>query len=102
MRLSGDKLRARRRSQMRLGMLGLGAVALIVGMAGAEAQNAPREKEVAAIFEGLATDKTPGLAVLVKQNGRVVFEHGYGVPKLKTGSSIDAKTNFRLASVTKQ
>lgn len=62
----------------------------------------PSEKQIAAVFDGVATEKAPGLAVLVKKNGKVVFERGYGVKELKTGSKIDTKTNFRLASVTKQ
>jgi CubicO group peptidase (beta-lactamase class C family) len=62
----------------------------------------PVEKQIAAVFEGIATDKTPGLAVLVKKNGKVLFERGYGVKELRTGSKIDTKTNFRLASVAKQ
>src|SRR5215475_15539590 len=58
--------------------------------------------KIAKIFDGIATDKTPGLAVLVKKDGRVVFERGYGAKELRTGAKIDTKTNFRLASVTKQ
>jgi len=87
---------------MRLMALGLAAIAVVAGTYGAEAQSTSREKQIAAIFDGLATDQTPGLAVLVKQNGRVVFERGYGAKELRTGSRIDTKTNFRLASVTKQ
>jgi len=60
------------------------------------------DKQVAAVFEGIANEKTPGLAVLVKQNGRILFGHGYGLKESRTGSRIDTKTNFRLASVTKQ
>ncbi len=58
--------------------------------------------DVAKIFDGIATDKTPGFAVLVKKDGHLVFERGYGVKELRTNSRIDTKTNFRLASVTKQ
>lgn len=87
---------------MGLRALGLGLMAVIAGSSAAAAQSEPREKQIAAIFEGLATDKTPGFAVLVKQNGKVVFERGYGAKELRTNSKIDAKTNFRLASVTKQ
>ncbi len=58
--------------------------------------------DFAKIFDGIATDKTPGFAVLVKKDGRVVFERGYGVKELRTNLRIDTKTNFRLASVTKQ
>jgi CubicO group peptidase (beta-lactamase class C family) len=44
----------------------------------------------------------PGLAAIVKKDGRVIFEQGYGVRKLGTAEKIDAETNFRLASVTKE
>ena len=55
-----------------------------------------------AIFAPLADAKSPGLAVLVRQNGRTVFERGYGARDLRTLAPIDAKTDFRLASFTKQ
>ncbi|HJZ65687.1 MAG TPA: serine hydrolase domain-containing protein [Candidatus Acidoferrum sp.] len=87
---------------MRLRALGIGLMAGMLVASNVKAQSKPSEKQIAGIFEGLATDKTPGLAVLVKQNGKVVFERGYGVRKLRSLSKIDTKTNFRLASVTKQ
>ena len=46
--------------------------------------------------------KSPGLAVLVRKDGRTVFERGYGVRDLRSMRKIDAETNFRLASFTKQ
>lgn len=55
-----------------------------------------------AIFAPLATKATPGFAILVRQDGRTVFERGYGVRDLKSLAAIDASTNFRLASFTKQ
>jgi CubicO group peptidase (beta-lactamase class C family) len=89
---------------MKLRGLGIGLVTGLLGLSGASAQSQgqPTEKQIAAVFDGLATDKTPGLAVLVKKNGSVVFERGYGLKELRTGARIDTKTNFRLASVTKQ
>jgi CubicO group peptidase (beta-lactamase class C family) len=75
---------------------------LSVSGAGAQSQGQPTEKQIAAAFDGLATDKTPGLAVLIKKNGSVVFERGYGLKELQNSPRIDTKTNFRLASVTKQ
>ena len=44
----------------------------------------------------------PGLAVLVKKNGRIVFERGYGVRDLRSRIPNDPRTDFRLASCTKQ
>ncbi len=40
--------------------------------------------------------------MLVVRNGRVAFRQGYGVTDLRTKTKIDAHTNFRLASFTKQ
>jgi CubicO group peptidase (beta-lactamase class C family) len=54
------------------------------------------------VFAPLATQSTPGLAVLVRQDGRTIFAHGYGVRDLKSLIKIDSATNFRLASFTKQ
>jgi len=53
-------------------------------------------------FSGIASHDTPGFAVLVKKDGKIVFEKGYGVRDLRAKTGIDAQTNFRLASFTKQ
>src|SRR6266550_7510764 len=55
-----------------------------------------------AIFADLKSDTAPGGAVLVIKDGRAVFVRGYGVADLRTLDKIDARTNFRLASVSKQ
>ena len=54
------------------------------------------------IFGGINANGEPGAAVLVVRNGVTIFEHGYGVSDLRTLNKIDAHTNFRLASCTKQ
>jgi CubicO group peptidase (beta-lactamase class C family) len=54
------------------------------------------------LFAPLATGATPGFAVLVRQEGRTVFQRGYGARDLKSLAGIDAATDFRLASFTKQ
>jgi len=54
------------------------------------------------IFSTLANDKFPGVAVLVRKDGRTAFERGYGVRDLRSFAKIDPQTNFRLASCTKQ
>ncbi|MGO4884666.1 MAG: serine hydrolase domain-containing protein [Bryobacteraceae bacterium] len=61
-----------------------------------------RAADFDAIFAPLVDAKSPGIAVLVRQNGRTVFERGYGVRDLRTLAPIDARTDFRLASFTKQ
>jgi CubicO group peptidase (beta-lactamase class C family) len=66
------------------------------------AETPVRQEQIADIFQGLKSDNAPGAAVLVIKNGEVVFEHGYGVADLDSRRKIDAHTNFRLASCTKQ
>jgi len=56
----------------------------------------------AAVLDGLVRREEPGLAVLVRQGGRVVFQRGYGQRQLGSSARIDERTGFRLASVTKQ
>ncbi len=58
--------------------------------------------QIDAIFSSLKSTTAPGAAVLVVHHGRVVFRRGYGVTDLRTLRKIDERTNFRLASVTKQ
>ena len=59
-------------------------------------------EQIDQIFAGLKSDRAPGAAVLVLEDGHVVFERGYGVADLRSLRKIDAHTNFRLASCTKQ
>lgn len=45
---------------------------------------------------------TPGLAVGVMRDGKLVFAKGYGLANLETGTPVGADTVFRVGSVTKQ
>ncbi|HLN01139.1 MAG TPA: serine hydrolase domain-containing protein [Bryobacteraceae bacterium] len=54
------------------------------------------------IFAPLVEARSPGIAILVRKNGRTVFDRGYGVRDLRTFRKIDSRTDFRLASCTKQ
>ena len=58
--------------------------------------------QIDAIFSSLKSRTAPGAAVLVVHDGQPVFRRGYGVTDLRTHHAIDAQTNFRLASFTKQ
>jgi CubicO group peptidase (beta-lactamase class C family) len=71
------------------------AVALLAGAASTVDRDA-------AVLKGLVANGQPGIAVLVRKDGRTVVERGYGVRDLRTRAPIDARTRFRLASVTKQ
>ena len=65
-----------------------------------EASSLPQK--IDKIFADAIPKSAPGAAVLVTKNGRTLFQKGYGVRDLNTGQPIDAQTNFRLASCTKQ
>jgi CubicO group peptidase (beta-lactamase class C family) len=59
-------------------------------------------KQIDDLFVALKSSNAPGAAVLVLKDGHAVFERAYGVTNLQRLRRIDARTNFRLASVTKQ
>ncbi len=80
----------------------LGAAGLLTPGAQAGMTEDPRARSVEALLSSLISPEEPGAAVLVIEDGRVVFERGYGVTGLRTRHPIDGRTNFRLASVTKQ
>lgn len=80
---------------------------LVLFLAGAKsviAQDTKRGEEVHGLVHaaGLGATNAPGAAVLVLVNGQVEFQHGYGLADLRSQRAIDKRTNFRLASVTKQ
>jgi len=61
-----------------------------------------RANELEGILKGLRDGESPGAAILVRENGQTSFQRGYGVRDLRTRRAIDSRTNFRLASCTKQ
>src|ERR1700736_4354686 len=72
----------------------------------ARAQELPYRKtgqeKIDALFAPLAGAHSPGMAVLVIKDGQRFFERGYGVRNLNSATKIDERTNFRLASCSKQ
>jgi CubicO group peptidase (beta-lactamase class C family) len=61
-----------------------------------------RRDTLETLFSGLASAGEPGGAVLAVKDGRAVFERGFGVADLRAQRPIGRRTNFRLASVSKQ
>ena len=53
------------------------------------------------ILEELKETRTPGAAVAVIKDGRIVFSKGFGVMSVEAGGSITPDTLFRLGSTTK-
>ena len=54
------------------------------------------------VFTGLVKPDEPGFAVLIRYGGRNVYTRTEGVRDLRSKAKTDARTNFRLASFTKQ
>src|ERR1019366_3524231 len=93
------KLQVRNMKLRRISLVCALALPLASGAAFAQP---PTSLQLDSIFAPLVPEKSPGLAVLVRQDGRTVFQRGYGVRDLGTLRKIDAVTDFRLASFTKQ
>jgi CubicO group peptidase (beta-lactamase class C family) len=69
---------------------------------GAQTPSSSVDSQAESIFSSITQANAPGLAVLVRKDGRTLFEKGYGVRDLRSKAKIDQQTNFRLASFTKQ
>ena len=61
-----------------------------------------KPEQIDAVFQPLVAEGTPGFAVGVYREGEIVFAHGYGLSDLALRVPIGPKTDFRLASLTKQ
>src|SRR5215216_867755 len=83
------------------------AAAAMSGLAGtAHAQRGPTTDTTTRIvdraFEAWRGTDSPGCALGVSRNGRVVYERGYGMANLETATPITPSSIFHVASVSKQ
>jgi CubicO group peptidase (beta-lactamase class C family) len=63
-----------------------------------EARNAKLDETLRGLVEG---HSTPGIAVLILQNGRPIYSRSIGVREVGSAASIGENDMFRLASMTK-
>ena len=69
----------------------------------AQAQRADSTtRAVDRVFDAWRGPESPGCALGVSRNGRVVYEAGYGMANLETGTPITPASIFHVASVSKQ
>jgi len=54
------------------------------------------------IFSDYNSSELPGAAVMIIDNGKIIFNKGYGIADFTKNIPITDSTNFRLASITKQ
>ena len=87
-----------------IGLLGAGAAALALYAApvalalSPEARNAKLDETLKGLVDGKST---PGIAVLILQNGRPVYKSSVGVREVGGTAPIGENDMFRLASMTK-
>ncbi len=67
-----------------------------------EAAMTDQTKQAGGASANEGTRGAPGMAVRVLSEGRVVFDRSEGITDLRTRRPITPRTNFRLASVSKQ
>jgi CubicO group peptidase (beta-lactamase class C family) len=60
------------------------------------------DKLVESVVGSLIKADSPGAAVLVARDGRVLFEKGYGLARVEEGVPATPQTKFRIGSITKQ
>jgi CubicO group peptidase (beta-lactamase class C family) len=100
-------LRVRRANALRMARMVAAAAVVVVApyflhVRPPKPSEDPMIAKLEALFAPFSDARSPGVAVLVRSDGRAVFERGYGARDLRTFAAIDPQTNFRLASCTKQ
>ncbi|MCA1623812.1 MAG: serine hydrolase [Acidobacteria bacterium] len=68
----------------------------------AQTPDIAKSERVDALFTSLAQNNSPGYAVIIIQNGKVLHRKGYGLANLETKTPIMPETVFDLGSIGKQ
>ena len=82
-------------------MLTFVASLLLVGQVSLQTPDA-RERQVDSLFAEYNRAPSPGLAVAVVRDGKVILRKGYGLASIEHNVAITAATAFDVASVSKQ
>ena len=78
-------------------------ISMLAGCATTSPVAAPAwQAEVDALVAAQDNARMPGFAVGVVRGGELVYSRGAGLANVETSQQIDSRSNFRLASVTKQ
>lgn len=60
------------------------------------------DKLVDNLFSSVQTGSTPGAAILVSQDGKILYEKGFGYADIGNKVKVTPDTKFRIGSITKQ
>lgn len=89
-------------TRARRALLSFALICAPVHLASAQAPRDTAARAVDALFSRYTRDSTPGLAVSVVKDGRMIFARGYGMADLEHRIPITPTTVFDVASVSKQ
>lgn len=62
----------------------------------------PKNEVVDWSFERVIKEKYPGVAVIVAQDGQIIYQKGFGYANIEHRVPITPETKFRIGSITKQ
>lgn len=60
------------------------------------------EARIDGLFANIVGERSPGFAVLVSEDGRVIVQKGYGLADIDSRRRISPETQFRIGSITKE
>jgi|SRR5579859_199086 len=76
--------------------------ALVAGMAQAQSLTPDMTKRVDSVFAKWDRPDSPGCALGVYRDGKIIYKHGYGMANLNDDVPITPSTVFHVASMSKQ
>jgi CubicO group peptidase (beta-lactamase class C family) len=85
-----------------LGRIAGACLALAALLAASAAAAETMSEKAEALLSGLIETNDPGLVVLVAQDGKILFQRGYGMADMEHHVPVTPQTIFRIASITKQ
>ena len=59
-------------------------------------------KKIDSLLNSIYKNNEPGIAIAIQQNGKIIFQKGYGIANLETKEKISPISNFNIGSLTKQ
>ena len=83
-------------------LLGLPGLFLVPGVTHAQTLSPDMTAQIDKVFAQYDHTDSPGCALGVYQNGRIVYKHGYGMANLNDDVAITPETVFHVASMSKQ
>jgi len=78
------------------------AICTQIGCGKSSSDKQTASQQVDELFAPLTVATQPGAAVMIIRDGKILHEGHYGLADVDKATSITSKTNFRLASVSKQ